>query len=163
MNKSLRRILISTALVITIIISCSCVKLYVKSGTQGDSAALESTSGKPRGWPESVKIMEGLTVENGIRTDHGKLLQVSASGDISLNDAQKYYSSLEGWRQDQSWTWVTTGDFRAVTLINEKKEKLEITIKRKREQDGQTTLRIIWTSADYNPDPYASYHTEPEG
>lgn len=57
------------------------------------------TEGIPDGWPDSIPMMDGLTVvSGGIGTgDNDFDLGVYASGEMSFDEVAEFYGNLEGW------------------------------------------------------------------
>jgi hypothetical protein len=82
----------------------------------------------PPDWPDSVPVMPGFEIINSLILHEGKLLVVNCIGNVNMDEAQNYYAGLDGWSRYPPGAWITTGDQRYVSLINDKQEKLEVVI-----------------------------------
>jgi hypothetical protein len=102
--------------------------------------------------------MQGFTVWSGFSAHHGATLSVSARGDVSQDDVERFYAGLEGWRNDPSVTSRQPG-IRTVGLINDKKEKLMIMISL---LEGQTSLQFFYSkpSGDHDDENQTSAETD---
>jgi hypothetical protein len=85
--------------------------------------------------------MDEFVIVDGAWAHGGRLLMVSATGNVNLDTAQSFYSDLRGWSRDTSGWWQTTGDDRHVSLINANGEKLVISIYLR---SGETKLSIFY-------------------
>ncbi len=100
----------------------------------------------PPGWPDSIPIMDGLTVSHSGVARGGKLLMTYITGNVDLDETQEFYADLDGWSRDNSRLWVTTGEMRHIFLIDEP-ETVEFMIMI---SQNKTTVNIFYRSEPYN-------------
>jgi hypothetical protein len=98
----------------------------------------------PPGWPESVPIMDGFSVDHSAYSRGGKMLLVFASGNVGLDEARAFYSEIEGWTRDAADQYEGVKWLR----FSRNKEKLDIEIRAGQEKND---LWIFYTN-DYPPD-----------
>ncbi len=67
---------------------------------------LTPTEGIPDGWPDSIPMMDGLTVVGGGIGigDNDIDLGVYASGEMSWDEVAEFYGNLEGWTLNEDFT-----------------------------------------------------------
>jgi hypothetical protein len=100
----------------------------------------------PQEWPASVVLMPAFSVvtSNVSRPATSLIIVLAARGDVAIDDAQAFYSTIEGWEKDERVPWQTTGEKRTMKYTRGS-ETLSISLKA---DNGQSLLEMMYSKSN---------------
>lgn len=109
---------------------------------QPERAQVTTTEGMPDGWPESIPVMEGLTVVSGAIGAEGApfSLGLYLSGNLPKADVFDFYTTLPGWTLNEEESPQGSAMF-----TNEAGEKFQAIPKEM--EDGTVQVGLIYFAA----------------